>query len=428
MPRKKTEEVFGISNTVLADSYIDRGNLDEEIRRLLLRTTHIALRGESKCGKSWLRQKNVPNALVVQCRYGKTVKDIYIDALSQLGIKFTTEESSSSSIKGHIEAETSIGINLLVKLGFKSILEAGQDSGVKKQSVGQDINDLRFIADILIASERKLVIEDFHYLSIIERTNFAFDLKALWDYGCFIMIIGVWSQSNLITYINPDLSGRIIEKSIYWSKPDLDAVINKGAAALKLNFSKEMHELLVSNCFENVGILQHLLLLLLDEARIFEEQKQICKISNMDYYTSAAMKYADQLNAVYQQFARRVSAGIRNRKDTTGIYAHAMAVIVDADDDKLLNGLKLDDIYQITHGRQPRIQYGNLRTILRKLEELQVDSEGRGLVIAFNESNDEVTAVDRQLLFYRKYLTVKWPWENLIEELSFEERDYNIEK
>ncbi len=421
--KKKTEEVFGISNSVLVDSYIDRGKIDEEIKRLLSRKTHIALRGESKCGKSWLRQKNIPSALVVQCRYGKTIKDIYIDALSQLGIKFTTEESSNSTIKGHIEAETSIGFNLLVKLGIKSVVEASQDSGEKRQSVGKDINDLRFIADLLIASDRKLVIEDFHYLSISERTNFAFDLKALWDYGCFIMIIGVWSQSNLLTYINPDLSGRIIEKSIYWSNPDLDAVINKGSAALGLKFSKEIHELLVSNCFGNVGILQHLLLLLLDEANIYEEQKTLFEISNMDYYESAAMKYADQLNAIYQQFAKRVSTGIRNRKDTTGIYAHAMAVIVDTDDDKLLNGLKLDDIYQIAHGRQTRIQYGNLRTILKKLEELQVDNEGRGLVIAFNELNDEVTAVDRQLLFYRKYLTVKWPWENLIDELSLKELD-----
>ena len=48
--QKKTSEVFGISNAILPDSYIDRGGLDEEIARLLTRPTHIALRGESKCG------------------------------------------------------------------------------------------------------------------------------------------------------------------------------------------------------------------------------------------------------------------------------------------------------------------------------------------------------------------------------------------
>lgn len=418
--KKKTQEVFGMSNSILVDSYIDRGNLDEEIQRLLGRTTHIALRGESKCGKSWLRQRNIPDSLVVQCRFRKTVIDIYTDALSQLGIKLTIEQSSNSTIKGRIEAETSVGINLLFKLGVKSSIEGNEESGTKASVVGQDINDLRFIADIFISSGRRLIVEDFHYLSMKERTNFAFDLKALWDYGCFVVIIGVWSQSNLLSYINSDLSGRIIEKSIYWSNPDLDAVINKGASVLKMKFCPEIQKQLVENCFGNVGLLQQLILFLLDESNIFEEQNEVCEISNLEKYLIAATKYADQLDAVYLQFAKRVSTGIRNRRDSTGIYVHAVAAILESDDSKLLNGLKLDEIYRIAHARQPRIQSNNLKTILRKFEELQVDDDGRGLVIAFNESNDEITAVDRQLLFYRKYFTAKWPWENVIEELLLE--------
>lgn len=55
--KKKVKDVFGISARILEDSYVDRGELDSEIRKYLSRDTHIALRGESKCGKSWLRQK-----------------------------------------------------------------------------------------------------------------------------------------------------------------------------------------------------------------------------------------------------------------------------------------------------------------------------------------------------------------------------------
>ncbi len=54
-------------------------------------------------------------------------------------------------------------------------------------------------------------------MSVEERRHFAFDLKALWDYGVFITIIGVWSQNNMLIHLNPDLSGRIEEVSIYWS-------------------------------------------------------------------------------------------------------------------------------------------------------------------------------------------------------------------
>ena len=136
------------------------------------------------------------------------------------------------------------------------------------------------------------------------------------------------------------------------------------------------------------------------------------------------MDYAEQLNPLYQQFAKRVSAGIRNRKDSTGIYGHAVAVVLDAIDEELIKGLPIDRIFEKANARETRIQNGNLKTILEKFESLQVDQDGRGLVLAYNEANGEVTVVDRQLLLYRRYSTVKWPWEDLIAEANASEGGY----
>ena len=99
-----------------------------------------------------------------------------------------------------------------------------------------------------------------------------------------------------------------------------------------------------------------------------------------------------------------------------GIYAITLQIIVDADDAKLISGLSRDDIYDIAHVREPRIKKGNLKTVLRKLEEIQIDENFRNIVLSYDESTDSIFTVDRQLLFYRKYLTVKWPWEEMIEE------------
>jgi hypothetical protein len=46
----RVAEVFGISPNVREYSYVDRGNLDDEMTKLLRRTTHIAVRGPSKSG------------------------------------------------------------------------------------------------------------------------------------------------------------------------------------------------------------------------------------------------------------------------------------------------------------------------------------------------------------------------------------------
>ena len=54
--------------------------------------------------------------------------------------------------------------------------------------------------------------------------------------------------------------------------------------------------------------------------------------------------------------------------------------------------------------------------------------KGRGLVLAFNKGTDEVSAIDRTILFYRKYFSAKWPWEDLISELeSKAELDPNLD-
>jgi hypothetical protein len=419
--KKKTIEVFGVSNTVLPDSYVDRGALDDEVRSLLDRTTHIALRGESKCGKSWLRQTVLPDALVVQCRLGKTVLDIYRDALSQLDVRLEISTSSGGAWTGRVEAQGEVGVNLLAKLKVKSALEATQTGQMDTMLVGHDISDLRFIADLLKASGRRLVIEDFHYLSLEERRKFAFDMKALWDYGVFVVIVGVWSEQNLLTFLNPDLTGRVREVPIVWTDADLAKIFERGGKALNIEFAQSVQQQAIADCFGNAGIVQRLILGTLDEVGIVEESSQHVVVEDSDAYEGAAMAYAEELNPLYQLFATRVSKGIRNRTDSTGIYAHAMAAIMEEPDDALIRGMSSDRIYEVAHTRENRIQKGNLHTVLEKFEGLQVDNDGRGLVLAYNEADREISVVDRQLLLYRQYLTVKWPWEELIAEATTDE-------
>lgn len=414
----KTSEVFGISQSVLEHSYVDRGHLDQHLNTRLSRNIHIALRGESKCGKSWLRQKNIPNAITVQCRLKKTAVDIYIDALSQLGVKLTVEEGSKLALKGTIEGTHEAGNALITKTALKLSTQSEVEKTEKSQKVGHDINDLRFIAELILQSGRRLVIEDFHYMSSSERKSFSFDLKALWDYGCFVIIIGIWADHNLLLHLNPDLSGRVEEISIFWSPEDLRKVIDRGCGALGIYFSEKIKNSLVNDAFGTVGILQNLILSTIDNAGYIESQLPSVSISDYNLYESAGMAYAEQLNALYQTFALRVSGGIRRRRHSTGIYAHMMAVICDAGDEKLISGMHIGEIFRLAQEKEGRIQRGNLRTILEKIDSIQVDDDGRGLVITYDSHQEQVFIVDKQLFLYRKYATVKWPWERLIEEVN----------
>ena len=155
----KVHEVFGISPVLREESYVDRGQLDAELERILDRTTHIAVRGPSKSGKSWLRQKVLEDPIVVQCRLGKPFADIYVDALSQLAISLVVRESRQGVFKATVTAKGEIGAALLSKVGLEGALGSERGTTVDQAPVGHDVDDLRFVAAIILASGRRLAIE-----------------------------------------------------------------------------------------------------------------------------------------------------------------------------------------------------------------------------------------------------------------------------
>lgn len=423
MRSKRSSDVFGISTSILRDSYVDRGELDEKIGSYLQRDNHIAIRGASKTGKSWLRQRIIDDAIIVQCRLGKSTEDIYREALGQLGVKLVVTESKSHAISGSVEAETDFGLNLIGRVRAKLTGASEWSQGKEKQNLRQNINDLDFICELIVESGHRLVIEDFHYLSQQERRRLAFDLKAMWDLGMYVVIIGVWSDNNLLLHLNPDLTGRVREISVVWTEEDLREVLRKGSRVLNVILKPLVTDELVQISYGNVGILQRIVLDTLDDAGIHEQQNQTHVIDDVQHVHNAAMFYAEELNSVYQTFAQTVSQGIRRRKNSTGIYAHTLAVVLDSDDADLITGIPASKIFTVTHDREPRIQQGNLKTALGNIERLQVDSEGRGLVLSFAENR--VRVVDQQLLLYRRFATVQWPWEEMIDIAEATGEDYS---
>lgn len=418
----RTFEVFGIQPEIRENSYIDRGSLDRGFKKLVERQqTHVAIRGASKSGKSWLRQKVLVDPIIVQCRVSYSTLDVYRDALARLEIRLEVERAVESKWGGKITATGEAGLKLIAKV------EGGVEGGYERSTttadrvVGKDITDLEFIAALIRESGRILVIEDFHYLSVDEQTNFAFDLKTLWDYKTFVVVVGVWISENMLITLNPDLSDRIEELSVTWSEAEIKQVFNKGCAALNLRPTDAVVTKLASISYGSVGLFQKLALRYLDDELGITEgapDGQEILVEDEAKIDDAAMHSAEQLNQLYQTFAKRVCEGIRARKNSTGIYAHGMAAIMAAPDEALTAGISARDIHAVAHSRQPRILLNNLKSALTKFPELQVDKEGRGLVLTYDTQGEIVSVVDRQLLLYRRFATVRWPWEELIEEVS----------
>ena len=62
--------------------------------------------------------------------------------------------------------------------------------------------------------------------------------------------------------------------------------------------------------------------------RIYEEQDSTLIVDDEDAYLASCLSYVEELNAVDQTFASRVSSGIRSMQGVQPeSYAHAMAVL-----------------------------------------------------------------------------------------------------
>lgn len=143
-----TSKVFGVSVEMNDYSYVDRDQLDIKLRRLLRRDTHIAIKGPSKCGKSWLRQKCMADdAIVVQCRLGMVVEDIYRQALSQLGVSFDTHTSSTTTWTGEVNGSGSVKAPFIAELQVEASggVEHERTAGVELD-FSKSIENLSFIS------------------------------------------------------------------------------------------------------------------------------------------------------------------------------------------------------------------------------------------------------------------------------------------
>ena len=142
-----------------------------------------------------------------------------------------------------------------------TLTEAGKPAESRETEtapIGKTPADLSWVARVLLASGKRLVVEDFHYVSEEHRKEFAFMLKALGDYGVYVIVVGIWPDDHLLTYYNGDLDGRVEDVRLVWSNEDLDAVLQKGSEALNIEMLADLRASLVRDAYGNVGLVQRL--------------------------------------------------------------------------------------------------------------------------------------------------------------------------
>jgi hypothetical protein len=412
-------DVFGVAEHVKMHSYVDRGGLDAHLRYALGTERHIAIHGSSKQGKSWLRDRVLDStaSVLVQCQTGTTVESLFTDVLGALGVRAELRRTNGNDFEGKLDfkASGSVGLSLLGKLGME--LQGGgkrsQSKETESQAIGQTPGNLWWVARTILASGRRLVVEDCHYLDDSCLRDLAFILKALGGYGLHVLIAGIWPQDHLLGYYNGDLVGRVEDIHLQWSDDELDEVLRIGSAALNIGMSNHIRRNLVVDAAGNVGLLQHLAEALCREERISSRQRTAQYLTAGPSLERARRSVADGMRYRFQAFAENFGdAGTRACSELRDP-VRVLQAVMQVGDDELLHGVKFDEVItQIPHEGRQRIVPRNLETFLEQLGQMHALMSMRPPVFSYNTHSRRIYLMDQSLIFFRKYGNPVWPWQS----------------
>lgn len=411
------KEVFGITASVPTFTYVDRQNLDGRFAYLLESDRHIVIYGSSKQGKTSLRRKQLSESdcVVVPCRPDFTIESIYAEIRRQLDARDFTELKVSNSAEGAIKLEVK------GKTGIPLIAQ-GEAGGEFEGALGREseathllesnAESLVYLAGLIKESGKRVVIEDFHYLSEEERRRLAFDMKALWDASVFIIVIGVWAEHNLLTLYNNDLDGRVEEIDIQWNKDDLQSVVDKGEAALNIKFGDHLKKAFLDDASGSVGLLQRMLEEACLVTAVYHTQDQAIVIDDLNVADQSRAKICTGQENRYHGFVEIVGKGFKDPERTKlKMYYHLVRVCIDSPDDELLKGIDRQVLLSRIQSLEGGANLSVLSAALSRLNRLQAERKISPPVLVYNSIARKVALVDRELLFFRKYTKSEWPWQ-----------------
>jgi hypothetical protein len=418
MMTTKLQDVFGIATEINAASYVNRGGLDERLGYYLDTQRHVAIHGDSKQGKSWLRGRllEAKDTIVVQCLVDSTAESIFEEALGAIDVRAELKSTGRGKIEG--ELDFSGGGQLGNVLLGKVQLEGGGSGGASKEKetetapIGKTPGDLSWVARTLKASGKRLVIEDFHYVSEDNRKQFAFLLKALGDYGVNVIVVGVWPEDHLLTYYNGDLDGRVEDIRLVWEEAELKHVLDQGCEAMKIRFAPELSAELVGDAYGNVGLLQRLAEQVCMAAGAFtDDEADGMEIGINGELSTARAKVSSGMRARYDSFADNFVRGMKRMTQGLEVYKHLLRAFTGSKSDELLDGIDSRELLKRIQADGSEMRQSDLTQALDRIDRLQVKIGVRPQVLTYNRDRRRLFLADRSFLFYRKYGTPTWPWE-----------------
>lgn len=425
----KISEVFGVSSQPVL-SYIFRDKIDGVFASVLNEDKHIVVYGASKQGKTALVSRYLPyeDNIVVRLSPNTNVEDIYASILRQCGIEIETTTVDEASN----EISATLGFKAKATVWLFGGGEVNVDGGVKtndkvqktSQTIPFNLAVAQDIAELLkkIHFHKKIVLENFHYLSEEKQRQLSFDLRSFQEMGIIFVVLGVWRQKDKLRIYCPDLTDRVVDIAVEpWTVSEFKEVAIKGSTELNILFKPEVVDLCVNSSFGSIGVFQELLKYTCEAANVYEKQLNLLEIDNVQWAHHALQEKAEQYGATHQQALELISSGnVNHSKDKEKIPLHLpyylVCAILDAGYVGFEHGIGRSSIAEKikdNHHRKDDVRASDISNLLHNLGALQHKKGINPPLIDYDIGKRQLYAIDSTFFFFLRNCNLKLVKEEL---------------
>ncbi len=413
MKRKiyETNNVFGVSNEEIY-TYIEREKVDSLFLEGLTKNKHIIIYGSSKQGKTALTNKHLqPNQYIrANCSSKTTAIDLYRSIMRQLNIEYEESRTQTNSV----ENDGRLEIKAKLKIPCFADAEAGASAGMngahlserRYRTVEYNLELAQDVSELLksINFNKRIIIENFHYLEDSVQRQLATDLRVFEDYNILFIIIGIWRERNRLSQYNGDLQDRVIEIPVEpWEKADLLKIIEKGEKALNVSFTSIQEDLLLA-CFDSVGVFQELCKEVCIASNVFQTSPQTIEFTLDHLHSAIEKKLCDYSGRHIRSLEALAEQKVKSSSETPlYIPYYFIQVIFKQSFDNIVKGIKrrtLQDKIKELHHRKNDVRSSDMGYFLTNLVESQRKKNIIPPIFDYDINTSSVKIIDSTFYFF----------------------------
>ncbi len=196
----------------------------------------LTVAGPTKTGKSILLRRVLQAPIWLDGQGIDSVEHLWALVADRLQVftQLDVEQAATDTGGARFAGEAGIGLAKLTAEGQYNVAEtAGRRFGVERPLVA-------VVKEVIAASGRPLVIDDFHFIDRSVQREIVRALKPLALHGVPIIFVSISHRVQDVVSAEPDMTGRVVPLTVSpWSVDELQFIAREGFRVLNLEDSGE---------------------------------------------------------------------------------------------------------------------------------------------------------------------------------------------